>query len=199
MAAERAVSNQDVRHRMVTSFVWEMPFGKGKRFGSNWNPVLNTILGGWQLNGIVNLQSGQPIALVANSVAGIGNATQRVNIVPGQEPQLDSSVARQNVRDGKPWFNLTAFSQPAAFTFGNASRNIDSLRRDGLRNTDFSIFKKFKPVEKMEIEFRAEMFNAFNQVVFGAPTGSVTSTQFGRITAAANAPRVVQFGMKISF
>jgi hypothetical protein len=103
------------------------------------------------------------------------------------------------VRAGLPWFNTAAFSQPAPFSFGNASRNIDSLRRDGFRGMDLSVFKKVRFLDKGEAEIRAEFFNLTNKVIFGNPTGNVSSTQFGIITAAANSPRVVQFGMKIGF
>ncbi len=81
------------------------------------------------------------------------------------------------------------FSQPAAFTFGNAGRTLPDVRAPSGQNIDFSLFKNFKPIERLTVEFRAEAFNILNQVVFGTPNTTLTSNQFGVISSQANAPR----------
>jgi len=88
--------------------------------------------------------------------------------------------------------NAAAFSQPAAFTFGNAPRTLSNVRAEGTHNMDFSIFKKFQATERADIEFRAEAFNILNQVVFGNPNTVLTSGQFGKITSQANTPWEIQ-------
>jgi len=95
------------------------------------------------------------------------------------------------------WFDTSVFSQPAAFTFGTAGARIHDLRAHGTRNFDLSLFKEFQPTEKLKVQFRTEALNAFNTVQFSGPNTSVTSSSFGLVAAQANAPRQVQFGLKI--
>ena len=95
------------------------------------------------------------------------------------------------------WFDTSVFSQPAAFTFGNSSARIHDLRAHGVQNFDLSLFKEFKTTEKLKVQFRVEALNAFNRVQFSGPNTSVTSSSFGRVSAQTNAPRQIQFGLKL--
>ena len=91
------------------------------------------------------------------------------------------------------------FSQPAPFTLGNTARTLPDVRGPSSENIDFSLFKMFRPMERMTVEFRAESFNILNQVVFGMPNTTLNSNQFGVISSQANSPRAIQFGLKVLF
>ena len=191
---DRSVSANDISQIFVLSYVYELPFGKGKRFGSHWNRPVDAVLGGWQLNGIVTLQTGLPLALTTQNTSGSGSAVLRPNN-NGQSGALSGSVeGRLN-----KYFNTSAFSQPAPFTFGNTGRTLPDVRAPGVRNTDFSLFKNFHLKEWLSLQFRAEAFNLLNSVQFAAPNTSLNSTQFGIISTQINSPRQVQFGVKLLF
>ena len=97
------------------------------------------------------------------------------------------------------YFDTSVFSQPVPFTFGNTGRTLPDVRAQGARNLDFSLFKEFAITEKARMQFRAESFNLPNQVQFGFPNMVLGSGQTGIISATANAPRQVQFGLKLLF
>jgi hypothetical protein len=189
--ASRAVAQIDVPHRFVTSFVYEMPFGKGRLLGANAPRALDWVIGGWQFNGIATLQSGTPLAVAASNTAGILNPRTSANN-NGQSGRIEGE--RQQRLDR--WFNTSVFSQPEPFRFGTAGTRIADLRADRVRNFDLSLFKEFRPHEKLRTQFRVEALNAFNTVQFGGPNTSVTSATFGQVTSQANAPRQLQFGLK---
>jgi hypothetical protein len=192
--ADRAVSANDVSQRLVASYVYNLPFGRGKKLGGNWNRGVNAVLGGWQTNGILSFQTGMPLALTANNTSNSGNATLRPNN-NGHSAALDGSVHdRLN-----HYFDTSAFSQPAPFTFGNTGRTLPDVRGPGTRNLDFSLFKNFKLMERASLQFRAEAFNAFNTPNFGFPNQAQNNASFGIITAQANNPRQVQLALKLLF
>jgi len=190
--ADRALIDIDIAQRLVMSWIYELPFGRGRYFGSNSSGVVNWLLGGWQFNGIATFQTGTPLQITASNTAGIFNAKTRPN---------------NNGRSGKKsgpvherldsYFDESVFSQPAAFTFGNLGERLPDIRNDGIRNFDLSIFKEFAPTERFTVQFRAEFLNAFNTPRFGSPNTSVTSGSFGDITSQANDPRQTQFGLKV--
>ena len=192
--ADWAVTSWDFPQRFVASYIYELPIGRGHRFGSNISRPLDAVLGGWQINGVTTLQSGKALAISASNTAGIGTVVERAN-TNGKYPALHGSIRSRLNR----YFDTTAFSQPAAYTLGNTPAYISYLRAPGTVNTDLSIFKQFSPVEGFLVQFRAEAFNAFNYVQFGSPNVSVTSTSFGEITSQANSPRQIQFGLKLLF
>jgi hypothetical protein len=113
----------------------------------------------------------------------------------GTNPTLPGDIHNRLAR----YFNTAAFSQPAAYTLGNASAYISRLLSPRLVTTDFSVFKEFHPYREMSLQLRGEAFNAFNHVQFGPPNTSVNSTSFGQITSQANSPRQLQFGAKLLF
>lgn len=200
LKGERALSNQDVPNAFLASGVYDLPFGHNRRFGAGSNNLVNAVAGGWQLTGMWIWQSGRPLSFTAsNNNPGFGNATERPNVVPGVNPSFPLSQARSNVRKGGLWFNKAAFSQPAPYTFGDESRTTGSVRTDTYKDVDFSLHKDFTLTEKAKLELRAESFNALQQTVFGTPTTSLPSSQFGEVLSIANTPRVLQFAFRATF
>jgi hypothetical protein len=189
-----SLSTFDVSRRLVASFVYNVPFGKGKQFGAHWNRAVDSVLGGWQANGIITMQTGIPLALSASNVGNIFNAGERPNN-NGATGLLSGSVESRLAK----YFNTAVFSQPATYTFGNVSRTLPDIRTPGARNLDLSLFKHFAITEHLTLEFRAESFNAFNTPIFGGPNTSVTASTFGVITTQANAPRQTQLALKLIF
>jgi hypothetical protein len=187
----KSLADADLLHSFVMSWVYELPFGRGRRFGSDASTAVNAIFGGWQINGITMRQTGTPLQITASNTAGLFNAMTSPNS-NGRSPAKSGPVhERLNA-----YFDTSVFSQPAPFTLGNVSPRVAGLRNDGVRNFDLSLFKDFRPKEYLRVQIRGEFLNAFNTPRFGNPNTSVTSTNFGVIATQANAPRQVQFGLK---
>jgi hypothetical protein len=193
LAAEKSVDANDVPHSAVMSFIAELPFGKGKAMGANWGPVTNAVLGGWQASSVITMKAGLPLGIDAqtNNTGSFGGG-QRPNIVgdPGARPR--------NVDPVREWFNVAAFAQPAAFTFGNAPRFLSNPRGPGLNNWDIGISKMFQPVERLKIQFRSEFFNAFNHANFYLPNTTFGDPGFGSLNQTLPA-RDIQFAIKLLF
>jgi hypothetical protein len=187
-----ALASYDIKHRFVISYLYELPFGHNRRFASGVSPLVNAIIGGWQFNGITTIQSGTPLSITANNTAGIFGARTQPNN-NGQDPVLDGPVSERLNR----YFDTSVYSQPAAFTFGNEPVFSPVLRSPGVRNFDLSLFKNFELRRTTMLQFRVEALNAFNNVQFSGPNTSVTSSSFGVISGQANAPRQLQFGLKL--
>ena len=185
---ERDVSTGDIPNVFVASFTYELPFGKGKRF--NPSGITGKILSGFELAGVITLQSGVPLAVTQatnfNLFAGFG--TQRPNITG--DPGLPSSQ-----QTTAQFFNTAAFSVSPQFTIGSSSRN--PVRGPHYRNADIALIKRTYFSETRNIEFRAEFFNVTNTPPLGAPN-AVLGAGFGSITSAGD-PRVIQFGLKFGF
>jgi hypothetical protein len=195
LRAERGPAEFDVRHRFVASYIWELPFGRGRRFGDGWNRAMDFAFGGWQVTGIHVLQSGFALTatLGGGSVLNLGGERRaRPNLVGNPElPESERTVAR--------WFNTDAFApafSPSPQAFGNAGVGI--MRGPGLANFDFTLAKNFNISDRRYIQFRTELFNAFNHANFGPPNIARESSGFGQILTAGNA-RIIQFGLKFYF
>lgn len=190
--ASRSLSDLDISHRLVASYIYELPFGKGRRFGTNASRLVDMVLGGWQVNGFTNFQTGNPLSFSASNTAGLFGSATRPN-------NNGTSGARSGKVDERlnAYFEKSVFSQPAPFTFGNLGTRVPDIRSDGTRNFDLSLFKDFRIVERLRVQFRSEFLNAFNTPRFGNPNTSVTSSAFGVVTSQANAPRQIQFGLKV--
>lgn len=187
LAAERGLSGFDIRHRFVTSPVWELPFGKGKAF-MNSKGVLPYVVGGWELSGILTLQTGRPFtALVSRDNANVLASVDRPNIVgPG-------NAGPKTVQQ---WINVSAFQLAPAGTFGNGGRN--NLIGPGQKNLDLVLGRRFVFSDRWSAQFRVEAFNLSNHPNFAGPNQTVDNPSFGSITSAL-APRQLQFGLKIRF
>jgi hypothetical protein len=193
LRAEYGPTEFDIRHRFVASYIWELPFGRGRHWGNSWNRAMDLALGGWQVTGIHVLQSGLALTATlggANVVNHGGERRARPNLVG--EPELSESQ-----RTLARWFNTDAF---AAFAvpqaFGNAGVGI--MRGPGLANFDFTFAKNFQVTDRRYFQFRTEIFNAFNHPNFGPPNIARDSSGFGQILSAAPA-RIIQFGLKFYF
>ena len=195
LQAERGRSNFDVRHRLTVSYVYDLPFGKGRTF-ANSGDAWSTLLSGWQTAGIVTVQSGRPftVALIRefdNSGTGISalgfGANDRPNLVgdPNAGP-----------RTPERWFNTNAFAFPAPGTFGNAGRNI--VNGPGFHSVNASLIKNTSLSDRINLQLRAEAFNLFNHPNFNLPDNFLGSPTFGQITSARD-PRHMQFGLKLLF
>jgi hypothetical protein len=188
-ALERDVSTGDIPNVFVTSFTYELPVGKGRRF--NLQGIGDKLLGGWSVNGAILLQSGLPFAVtqITNFNAFAGFGTQRPNIL--RNPNLPADQ-----RTTGRWFDTSAFAVAPQFTIGNASRN--PARGPGYRTADIAFVKRTYFGEVWNFEFRTEIFNLTNTPPLGNPNGVVGNASFGTITSAGD-PRVIQFGLKLNF
>lgn len=204
LRAERALSDYDVPHRFVFSYVWDLPYLKSNSF-------VNAVTNGWQLKGIQTLQAGQPFTVYDNiDQSATGGGSDRPNLVGNPH------VSNQGV---DLWFNpctilangtlsncgggrSPAWQVQPSGTFGNAGRNI--LRGPRLVNFDLGLSRQFKFTERIGLQFRAEMFNLANHPTFFLPTATVTTNGFGTITQAADqgaagSQRQIQFALKVVF
>ncbi|MBI3280883.1 MAG: carboxypeptidase regulatory-like domain-containing protein [Acidobacteria bacterium] len=190
---ERSVSPLDVAHRGVITFVYELPFGRGRAIGSGWSRALNLAAGGWNVSGILALQGGFPTVIGMTS-GNLLEGSQRPNVIG--DPAMPGSV-RQRLDN---YFNLAAFSRPAADTYGSAPRTL-SYRTPGFSNADLTLGKRFFIREEDAIEVRLEAFNAFNGVAFGPPNASFGATTFGQINnyASGFSARQVQIAIRYDF
>jgi hypothetical protein len=185
---DRSVSAIDLTHMLSVAMIYEDPFGKGKRFSTG-KPVLDYIIGNWQLNNIFYARSGQPYSLtVGSDIANTGVGSVRANLVG--DP---NAVQRTSAH----WFNTSAFAVPALYTFGNVGR--DSMRSAPYWNLDSSLFRVIPIRENIRLEFRVEAFNLFNTVIYGLPDSGLLDSNFGGVFGTANIPREIQLGLKLIF
>lgn len=189
LAAERSVDSNDVPHSAVISYIYELPVGRGKKFGSGFSRPVDALVGGWEVSGASSFRMGVPLSINGNvNPTSTFGGNQNVNVIG--DP---TKVANKGVQQ---WFNTSAFAVAAPGTFGNAPRFFSNLRAPGLDNTDFAISKWFHLTESLRGQFRAEMFNAFNHPNFAPPDTNISDLAFGQLVDA-NPARSVQFGLKI--
>jgi hypothetical protein len=189
---ERSLADNDVRHNFIGSYVWELPVGRGKLVYLG-NPVLNTIVGGWQVNGITNFRSGSPYTIgTAQDIANVGTGGQRANAAGTAPKKLDPRT------NGNLGLDRAAYSTPPRFTYGNLARNTQP--GFGINNWDFSAIKNFAvpPLgESSRLQLRFEWFNFFNHTQFFNPAATVNvPATFGIVTNTAD-PRILQIAGKL--
>lgn len=182
--AERGLSSFDHRHRFVSSYIYELPFGKQ---ANGWR---ERAFSGWQVGGIVTLQSGAPFTV------NLGVDRANIGAGPAQRPNLLRDPNLSSGRTPERWFDTSAFSLPDAFTFGSAGRNL--VFAPGYSDVDFSIQKTTSLTESVRLKFRAEAFNLFNHPNFDVPNRIAFTPNFGRIFSA-DASRQIQLGLKVEF
>jgi hypothetical protein len=194
-----SLSQINLNNSFTASVIYDLPFGRGKRFGSDWNKMTNSLLGGWQVTVIEKITSGFPVPLIdsANSsrvsfnAGGNGNNFNRPDQVAGCSPYAANHSKLQ-------WINSACFVAPPAGQLGDAAR-VPVYGPDFI-NTDFSVIKQFAlPWENMGLNFRAEFFNLFNHAQFGMPVNDINALGFGSVNSTVNNPRLVQFGLKLTF
>ncbi|MGA2268307.1 MAG: TonB-dependent receptor [Bryobacteraceae bacterium] len=202
LKAERGPSSFDVKLINVTSLVYQLPFGKGRQFGSNWNGLFDAVLGGWELNTINTANTGPPLNVFYTPAATM-DGTSRIADYRGLAVQRPNLVGDTTGQSGPAmldhYWNSAAFAIPAVNTpYGNLGRN--ALRMPNFWQWDLGVNKSFKiPArEGMAVQFRSEFFNFLNHSNFGPPTCDITNAAFGTIRATYPA-RQVQFALKLMF
>src|SRR5579872_56198 len=184
---DKGLADFNVKHRFVTSFIWDLPFFHGSK------GLERALLTGWQVNGVLTLQTGLPFTVAAGvdrSLAGVGldHADVLGPVATNDGESVKSKVAR--------YFDTTAFALPALGTFGTGGRNI--LSGPGVENLDAGLFKEFPINESRRFEIRWEVFNSLNRPNFNNPNASFSSPNFGHILAAHD-PRIMQLAAKFYF
>jgi Carboxypeptidase regulatory-like domain len=194
-----ALSQINLYNSFVGSVIYDLPFGRGKQFGSNWSGLTNTLLGNYQLTVIERIASGFPDPLIdSNNQSGSyfqnggnGNNWNRPDRIAG----CDVYAAHHSQNQ---YINSACFVAPPIGQLGNAARV--PVTGPGFVNTDFSVIKQFVlPRKEMGLNFRAEFFNLFNHAQFGLPVNDVSAVGFGSVNSTVNNPRLVQFALKLTF
>ncbi|HEY2930322.1 MAG TPA: carboxypeptidase regulatory-like domain-containing protein [Acidobacteriota bacterium] len=194
---DKVVASRDTPHILIASYVYDLPFGKGKALLSDMHPVLNGILGNWTISAVHRYQSGNPIGVGSSqNLFGAGNA--RPNVIAG-EPLRNPNWNPDD--PNSPYINPKAFVQPSNMVYGNAPARIPQLRTPRQLNEDVALSKTFyMGKETRNLEFRASAFNIANRHLLGGLSTGVTSSTFGRFSnPQSNQPRNIQFALRFSF
>jgi hypothetical protein len=202
---EKRVADADITHRFVMSGIWELPFGRGRALGKDWNGVVDAILGGWQLQGIYQIQSGRPLSF-GNIYFGGDPSKLRTEINGKTVDQTfdtsgfyftDAAVQTNGVVDPVKQRNDTRIR--LANNIRTFPSRFSGFRGHGLDLLDLSLIKNFSFTETIKLQLRGEFINAFNHAQFNNPNLDPTSSNFGKITSQANLPRDIQIGLKLIF
>jgi hypothetical protein len=182
----------DRTHVYVQSFIYELPFGKGKRFLQS--GVAGWVAGGWQVTGVLSVSTGTPFSVTASAASLNAPSNTQVANQSGAFRKLKGTGATT------PWFDTTVFSQPTTSAYGNTRQN--AFVGPGSFNLDSSVFRKFPITDKANLELRAEAFSITNTPQFGNPSSNISNADFGQINAAngnATGNRVMELAGKITF
>lgn len=204
LAGEYSLSGYDSRQRLVVSYVYSLPFGRGQHFAAGVSGFMDKLVSGWGVNGVSTFQKGYPLG-VSHSTGYVstysGTGTTRPNVVAGCNKVIGGAIQSRlgDAFSANKYFNTTCFVSPDRFTFGNESRTDSQLRLPGIANWDLALFKDTHVTERVVFQFRVESFNLFNRVQFGAPNTSIGSAQQGQITTQANDPRLLQLAGRVNF
>lgn len=185
---EERFNSADRTQRWVVSGIWEIPFGKGRKWGSSWRSVTEAVLGGWQVQGIAQFQTGGPLNFDDNYLF---RGDRNTVAIPAGQRTIDG------------WFNIDGFERASARQLGGnyrtAPRQFPGVRAQGLNLWDLSVIKSFPVRESVRLQLRGEFLNAFNHPQFNDPNRSPTNSNFGRSTSQNNLPRNVQIALKLVF
>jgi len=216
--ADWAPSDYDQKLRFVTSGIYDLPFGHGRKWLSDTHPALAAVVGGWRATTVLTLQSGRPFTVsTTDAIASNTGASDRAFAITGANPNASVDANGKPTRTVNNWFNTTAFrandprnastTSTSVYSFGTASRN--SLRGPGLQNVDFGLIRQIPLFrEHQNLEFRAEAFNILNHPNFANPNssysspttlGTITSTVGSNLSTATGANRQLQFALKVNF
>jgi hypothetical protein len=204
---ERRIGSDDIPHRIVVSGIWELPFGKGRRWGSSWNGFVNAFLGGWQAQGIYQWQSGRPINLDSRNIYSNCALNTLHTTISGSTVDStfdtscfyfhDAAVKTNGVDD--PVKQRADQRIRLASNIRVFPSRIPGFRGQPLNLWDLSLIKNFSITERVKFQTRGEFLNAFNHPQFADPNTDPTSSNFGKTTGQNNLPRNVQIGLKLIF
>lgn len=202
---ERSSSGSRLPHRIVFAPIFELPFGRNKRWGDRWPKVLDAIAGGWQMSTISTIQSGGYVGAIVNNGGQVKGDLSAGHVL---RPNLTgapfkSPIQRKPVEGvyGFHWLNDDAFEVPERFTLGNASRNLPGIRGPALFDFDVMLAKNFYwgKDRNWRAMLRAEAYSLTNTPQFAQPNPQVDSGNFGLVTSAFGGRRVMEFGLRIDF
>lgn len=225
LRGEKAVSSEDLPNNFVISYIYELPFGQGKHFFGTSRGVVNALISGWSVSGIQHYQSGQPISIYGATGIPGKNSSVRFNRVAGQpvkNPNYKNPLAFNSSSNttacATGYFNCAAFYDPNLYTnrdpngtgttgegnpwrFGTMPRNSSDIRGPGYATEDFGISKLIPVTSRIKIDFRGELFDAFNRHIFTRPVSDLSSSisTVGQIGGLQNGPRNIQFHVKINY
>jgi hypothetical protein len=191
---ERGLSTFDTRHRWITSYTYDLPYGHGRSFGASSSAIVNALLGGWQTNGILTIQSGNPL----DPTTGLQLSGTQTGTRPDATCNPNSFQ-----HDPAQWFNTSCFSSSFIGRYGTSGRNV--IIGSPTHDLDFAMLKKFTfGKEERYLQFRSEIFNIFNHPNFDNPNVTTTSSTFGKITSAGvqdarASSRQIQFALRFVF
>jgi hypothetical protein len=195
---EKSVATHDIPQRLVMNGTYEVPFGKGRKYGAHAGWLLNGLLGGWQTNGIFTIQSGLPLQFTATGVPAYGGSRPSYS---STNPSAFTGGSTQDrlggVSGGPGYLDKTAFRLPLSFEFGDVPRANGLLRAPRPINTSLSLNKSFPIREQVRVQIRGELFNPLNHPIFGGPTVQYGNAAFGTIAGQLNRPRNIQLGLKL--
>jgi len=222
--ADWALSQLHLTNQFTASVLYDLPFGKGKRYGSSWSAPVNAVLGNWEVDVIQKATSGFPLFVVDNNASGsnflfngafslnrpiqVSDPNKAGPVAANPDPACQVLVsqngrAADHVHSVTNWFNPCAFMSAPTGELGTANRTPVYSPR--FVNTDFSAIKHFPIRERMQLDFRAEFFNLFNHPQFGLlgdTTGMqnlASSSSFTKLNETVHDPRVIQFAIKLNF
>jgi hypothetical protein len=189
----RGLEANDVPQRLVLSYIYDLPFGHGKKYLSH--GFAATAFGGWEFSGISVFQSGRPILIIGPDQTNLYNFSS----TSGRANRLHSPVLTEGQSNSR-WFDTTAFAPAAPFTIPNDSLSQPNLRSQRRINTDFSLIKNTQFKERYNVQFRAEFYNIFNHPALAPPVTDVTAAQFGQVVSSiGGSERNIQFGLRFLF
>ena len=194
ISSSYATAAWDIRHNFTTAFNYDIPYGRGRKYGANVNAVVNALVGGWAANGILSLRTGQPFTVNSNGCIGVWNRCQPI-LVAGKDP----NAAPANGRNPGQWFDTSNFLAPNN-SYPGGNLGLQSNYGPPTRALDFSLFKSFLFTEQMGLQFRAEALNLGNTPQFGLPNVNRQDAAFGQVTSTAvGSERHIQFALRLFF
>jgi hypothetical protein len=201
------LSQINLNHSFTASIIYDLPFGKGKAFGSTWGPVTDSLLGNWQVTLIERISSGFPVPLIDSSNQSGSTFNEGGNSFNFNRPdQIAGCDTHAASHSHYQWINPACFAPPPPGQLGNANRV--PVSGPDFVNSDFSLIKQFRLPREIGLNFRAEFFNLFNHPQYGSPIADINfnsppagtvSPFFGSVNSTVNNPRLVQLALKLSF
>ena len=192
----------DIRSNLSATMVYALPFGRRHAFGSNWNRLMDEGLGGWKLAGSAILYSGFPVTISGPNNANVNSYAARA------DQYLPLHISHSSV---SRWFGTDPSAKPCSGAFNGVcaygpelpgqfgTARVGTQRAPGYRQVDLSAFKAFKVHESQQVQFRADMFNAFNLASYNNPDNYILDTTFGQITSTRSPQRQAQFSVDYQF